>query len=121
MKYLIPIAFLALLAACQEEEVPDQQKITHDIRFEVRCDSCEAFYAVNGVTLGTDSVFGLYQFDTVVYEGDAAAISALCQSGESDSIQATIYDSGVIMEDSVTYKSDIDDDFVITTVIYTVE
>lgn len=124
MKYLIPSLIIALfLASCAETEVPEvTPKVAHQVTFEVYCDSCEAWYAINGINpLEGDSVFGYYSFDTTVYQGDGVGMTGIAQNGESDSIMVRILSDGVLLSDTIAYKDSPSDLFVYCTAIFLFE
>lgn len=121
MKYIIPTLIIGLfLASCAETEVPEiTPKVSHQVTFEVYCDTCLAYYAVNafGNTVA-DSVFGYYTHDTVAYDGDGVNISGISWDKESDSIHCRILSDGVLLADSIQYLSTPDDESIVLSLTY---
>ena len=121
--FLLPV--LIGISACTEPEpielVPDP--VEYQVRLEVECDSCNSFYAINGIVLNNegDSVFGIYSLDTTIFEGEGISITALAQYGESDTIKVRILSDGVILSDSIDYKESIDDLSVVTYTVHVFE
>lgn len=121
--FLLPV--LIGISACTEPEpielVPDP--VEYQVRLEVECDSCNSFYAINGITIDMegDSVFGLYTIDTTIFEGDGISIMGIAQYGETDTIMVRILSEGVILVDSIDTKDDIDDEFIFTYAVHVFE
>lgn len=103
MKYLIPLLFLATLAACDEPiPEPEPELIEYQVRFEVECDSCMAAAAVMAVG-PYDSVLGYWTFDTIAFLGQGINLTALDFGTTLDSIviRVSVNDNIVIEADTV--------------------
>lgn len=123
MKHLLPLLIIGLMAAsCTEEPLPEPQPTEYQVRFEVECDSCEAWYAINGINPPVgDSVFTFYSMDTTVFQGDGVSITGIAQNGETDSIRVRILSDGVILSDTIAYKDSPDDLFVFAFTVHVFE
>lgn len=92
---LFILAALSIFTACEEPEKIIEQlppPTPYNVRFEVECDTCTVFYAVNGFgNLDADSCFGFYSHDTVIFIGDGVNITAMDQDYICDSIDVRIF------------------------------
>lgn len=100
---------MAMLAACDEPiPEPEPELIEYQVRFEVECDSCQAFYGVNGEGNLGDWISGIYVKDSVAYSGGncVAAGIVLETEGKNDSIDVRIYVNDILVSSGFDYGTD---------------
>ena len=109
MKYIIPTLLIGLfLASCAETEIPEPEKTQYNVRFEVECDSCQAFYAVNAEGNIGEWISGIYTKDTIAFSGDNCSVVGLVleSEGHNDSIDVRIFVNDNLVSSGSDYGTD---------------